>query len=237
VRRRKPSVKALHRRVDQTDDYDTFLIWIVRCMSDQIRDPAYRLVSDARRFATAITEEHADRIVEAAGPYRYWNAAAIGQGIRLTYAVRRAFKAWSIIPIDATRAVCARRRKQRDRERKGRLRREAGAAPRGRSQEQRRPWLTDRISRRQWFRNKASRLPQSRHMTPDGTVSAQHTYFTAADELVPLPITTRVYPAQVLRGEAGPSDRLVALGTPVPSVAPALCASWLVPPSLVTDEP
>jgi hypothetical protein len=244
VRRKKPpSVKALHRRamwriiqgmgVDQTDDYDTLLMWIVRCMSDQIRDPAYRLASDARRFATAITEEHAERIVEVAGPYRYWNAAAIGQGIRLTYAVRRAFKAWSIIPVDATRAVCARRRKQRDRERKARLRREAGALPRGKSQEQRRPWLTDRISRRQWFRNKANRLPQSRHMAPDGTVSAQHTYFMVADELVP--ITTRIYPGQVLRGEVGPSDRLVALGIPVPSPAP--CAHTLASPSLIPDEP
>jgi hypothetical protein len=225
----------------QTEDYDTCLMWIVRCMSEQIRDPAYRLASDARRFATAITEEHAERIVEEAGPCRYWNAAAIGQGIRLTYAERQALKMWHIRPFDVSWATCIKRRKKRHCEREALRRRKAGAAPRGKSQEQRRPWLTDRISRRQWFRrNKANRLPQSRqrlpqsrHVALDGTDPCAITFFTTTHELVP--ITTRIYPGQVLRGEVGPSDWLVALGIPVPGPAP--CGRVLASPSLIPHEP
>jgi hypothetical protein len=225
--------------IDQTEDYDTCLMWIVRCMPDyEIDDTADILMKDSRRFATAITEEHAERIVEAAGPYRRWTDEAVGWGIRLTYNVRQAFRAWNVRCFDVSRNTCIRRRKTRAKERKARQRRQAGALPRGESQEQRRPWLTARISRRQWFRNKAKRLPQSRHMALDGTVSSTTPFIFPVDKIVP--ITTRIYPGQVLRGEVGPSAWLVALGIPVPStaLAPApACNTRLVSSSLVPDEP
>jgi hypothetical protein len=236
ARRRDFARVAIFQGAVWSDDYETYLVWIARHIKAQ--DPVYSLMQDAYRMGREISEDTAKRIMEEAGPPRYWDDTACAHGIRLTYALRQALKITSMGAIDKTRSQMTRLRKMRDRDQKTLRRREAGAKPRGKSLTKLRPWLDQGISRRAWFRNEAKAreaLPQTRHSGTVGTVSVTPPFFLPHTVIVP--IKTRVYPGQVLRGEVGPSDWLVALGilhTP-PKKLPA-CTRLASPSRWVSPE-
>jgi hypothetical protein len=177
----------------------------------------------------SITEAHAERIMDEAGPPRFWTDDACAHGIKLTYAVRQALQITSIGSIDKTKAQRTRLRKERNRDREARRRYAAGAKPRGVSLSRTRPWQAEGISRRTWFRCRESGTnscapplypqgpapPQSGHRGTDGTSSCAASFLFPQHEIVP--ITTRTHPSQVLRGEIMPTDWLTALGIPVPA--------------------
>ena len=194
---------AEHVEAIETDDYDTFLVWIARHLGG-LKDPVWSLMQEAYRMGRSITEAHAERIMDEAGPPRFWTDDACAHGIKLTYAVRQALQITSIGSIDKTKAQRTRLRKERNRDREARRRYAAGAKPRGVSLSRTRPWQAEGISRRTWFRCRES-----------GTSSCAASFLFPPHEIVP--ITTRTHPSQVLRGEIMPTDWLTALGIPVPA--------------------
>jgi hypothetical protein len=151
----------------------------------------------------SITEAHAERIMDEAGPPRFWTDDACAHGIKLTYAVRQALQITSIGSIDKTKAQRTRLRKERNRDREARRRYAAGAKPRGVSLSRTRPWQAEGISRRTWFRCRESGTsscapplypqgpapPQSGHRGTDGTSSCAASFLFPPHEIVP--ITTR----------------------------------------------
>jgi len=219
---------AEHVEAIETDDYDTFLVWIARHLGG-LKDPVWSLMQEAYRMGRSITEAHAERIMDEAGPPRFWTDDACAHGIKLTYAVRQALQITSIGSIDKTKAQRTRLRKERNRDREARRRYAAGAKPRGVSLSRTRPWQAEGISRRTWFRCRESGTnscapplypqgpapPQSGHRGTDGTSSCAASFLFPQHEIVP--ITTRTHPSQVLRGEIMPTDWLTALGIPVPA--------------------
>ena len=227
-RRRAFRRVAEHVEAIETDDYDTFLVWIARHLGG-LKDPVWSLMQEAYRMGRSITEAHAERIMDEAGPPRFWTDDACAHGIKLTYAVRQALQITSIGSIDKTKAQRTRLRKERNRDREARRRYAAGAKPRGVSLSRTRPWQAEGISRRTWFRCRESGTnscapplypqgpapPQSGHRGTDGTSSCAASFLFPQHEIVP--ITTRTHPSQVLRGEIMPTDWLTALGIPVPA--------------------
>jgi hypothetical protein len=222
---------AIFQRAVWSDDYETYLVWIARHIKAQ--DPVYSLMQEAYRMGREISEDDAERIMEEAGPPRYWDDTACAHGIRLTYARRQALKITSMGAIDKTKSQMTRLRKMRNRDRETLRRRAAGARPRGKSLAKLRPWLDQGIGRRTWFRNEAKArrgLPQFCHGGTVGTVSCAPPFFFPTHLIVP--IKTRIYPGQVLRGEVRPTDWLVALGINSPPIAPedAVACTALVSP-------
>jgi hypothetical protein len=126
---------AEHVEAIETDDYDTFLVWIARHLGG-LKDPVWSLMQEAYRMGLSITQAHAGRIMDEAGPPRFWTDDACAHGIKLTYAVRQALQITSIGSIDKTKAQRTRLRKERNRDREARRRYAAGAKPRGRLPEQ-----------------------------------------------------------------------------------------------------
>jgi hypothetical protein len=220
---------AEHVGAIDTDDYDTFLVWIARHLGG-LRDPVWSLMQEAIRIGRPITEAHAERIMEEAGPPRFWSDDACAYGIKLTYAVRQALQITSVGSIDKTKAQRTELRKKRNRNREALRRRAAGAKPRRKSLSRTRPWLDEGISRRTWERHRAKSggdanscaAPLYPHQPPSpqsGHRDARDANSCAPPFLLPqhklASITTRTSPSQLQRREIMRTDWLTVLGIPV----------------------
>jgi hypothetical protein len=130
----------------------------------QISGDAHRRITTwiAKR-APWMSPLEAGRLTEAAlaKPLR-WRAEKLGEAFRLTDAERTRLKIRTIAPIDVTPAEIAKRRKQRDRERKAAARRAAGAQQRKQYEAAAvghgKPWIAAGVSRASWYRRQSERV-------------------------------------------------------------------------------
>jgi hypothetical protein len=99
-----------------------------------------------------------DQIMRLPTYFRRPSRKEIGERIRLTNAERERLKAWRIAPVDMTAADLAEQRKTKERDRKARKRRQAGAISRpayvAKSLTKQKPWEAEGISRATWYRRR-----------------------------------------------------------------------------------
>jgi hypothetical protein len=93
-----------------------------------------------------------------------WRAPTAGAAFRLLDAERTALRITTMAPVDVSEAEMAKRRKDRDRERKAAKRRAAGAQPRKQYEAgatgHGKPWIAAGISRASWYRKQAVKVVQ-----------------------------------------------------------------------------
>lgn len=108
--------------------------------------------------------EHRQVIADGIANQRHWKADALAWRLRLTREERTMLGITTIGAIDMAKAARTKRRRDRDRARKAAKRKAAGAIPRSQyeagSVEKTRPWITEGISRRTWYRQRAAYLAE-----------------------------------------------------------------------------
>lgn len=128
-----------------------------------LTQPARRIAKWLRLWAPWLTLEEMDEITSRGiATARAWKADQLAWRYRVTKEERDMLGLTTIGAIDYGKAARTKRRKERDRQRKAKARRTAGAKPRTEylkaSTAREKPWQVEGISRASWYRrNKLSR--------------------------------------------------------------------------------
>jgi len=154
---RRNEIVCLARRLGVADtvDIDRFLIaWYWHRPPSANKDPIGAVIDIALRMGKPdLTEAEAEKIIADSQQGRpAFNADKLGQFLRLSDATRSQIGIRTIGARDISKRQRTLRQKQMRRERQARLRLRRGVRPHSQSLSRMKPWETEGISRRTWYR-------------------------------------------------------------------------------------
>jgi hypothetical protein len=152
----------------------------LRIAAHHVRDVAGNIVKWARLWAPWCTEHEAQELAEdVIREPRRWKADTIAWVLGVTMAERTALKLTTIGAVGTTSETRAAEHRARKAERQAARRRAAGATPRAQyeagSVERARPWESQGISRRTWFRRRGTGAKTADSFSGAGTHLCQVT--------------------------------------------------------------
>jgi hypothetical protein len=131
-------------------------------------------------WAPWMQQEEVDRLIDQIKRTPVWQrkptAQQLGKRQRLTNADRNRLKLWTIAPHDLSPEQMVEQRKAKDRARKQRLRQLRGSKPQATSNDRKKLWKLEGISRRTWYRRQSQKR---------GTTSSAVKLLRAEDKVVP----------------------------------------------------
>jgi hypothetical protein len=176
------------RHGDHLTDTETerkHLLALLRVMAAIPRIRTATLVKEVQRWAPWISNgDRSDLIDTAKRTPRVHRKEALGCIVGLVDAERQKFKAWSIWPIDLSRAESKLRTKEYDLQYSAERRRAAGARPQSESLSRTKPWVEEGISRTEWYNQRKAAKERAGAVLDNfvGHIKEENTY--TADETV-----------------------------------------------------
>jgi hypothetical protein len=177
-RRREIVLHARYVGAADTEDFSRWLIaWIWH--NQKAIDPIWAVMEAAKRMGGKVTEiEASDLTEEASITRKHLSADNLARWLGVTYEQRQKLRLATIGSTNVGKRARKELRKRRWRLNAERRRRGRGARPQSQSLSRLKPWETEGMSRRTWYRKNKAR-------TGTGTTSSTPIFLISEDRPVP----------------------------------------------------